>query len=145
MAKAAKEIAAAELNERRAKKFTADILEHDQNIAAAKSKYDNARRKEQEAQVALYEGLTPFGISQKASKIYIKVKRAELKISGWLADLDAEQRKQHQKLAKAQGDKRQLSFLSELEPIAKPTKTPREKSAPVQTDIEDVQAAGSIN
>ena len=63
-----------------------------------------------------------------------------------MADLEAEDRKMVQKLAKAQGDKKQLLLFGELPPAPKPTKAEKAAAAAVQTDLVDaLEASGSVN
>ena len=146
MAKAAKSVEV-EITERRAKKFLADILERFENIDSARGKYMNAARKERDAMTALYEGMAHLGISQKATKANVKIARALEKIKGWMADLEIEDRKLAQKLAKAQGDKRQLMLFGELPAAPKPAKKAKEpKEFPGVTGddlTEAMEAAGS--
>jgi hypothetical protein len=121
MAKSAKHIDT-EITERVANKFVKDILEHFDNIESARGKFMNTARRERDAMVVIYEYMAARGVSQKSAKTEIKIVRALERIKGWLADLEAEDRKMVQKLAKAQGDKRQLLLFAELPPIPKQTK-----------------------
>jgi hypothetical protein len=138
MAKAAKaqEI---EISEKTANKFVADIMERYERIESARGTYMNAARREREAMVTIYEGMAARGVSQKASKTEIKIVMALEKIKGWLQDLEAEDRKLVQKLAKAQGDKKQLLLFGELPPAPKPEKPVKaaKEKKPVQTDLVD--------
>ena len=121
MAKAAKTVEV-EITDRMANKFVKDILERFENIETLRGKFMNGARKEREAMQVVYEGLAARGVSQKSAKTNIKIVRALEKIKGWMADLEAEDRKMAQKLAKAQGDKKQLMLWGELPPIKGPTK-----------------------
>ena len=126
MAKSAKVCGEVEVTERTINKFDGDILKHYENIESARGRFMNAARKERDGMVALATGMAARGVSQKAAKTHIKIIRALEKIKGWTADLEVEDRKMVTKLAKAQGDKRQLMLFNELPPIPKPTKEERE-------------------
>jgi hypothetical protein len=125
MAKAAKQVEG-EISERVTKSFVKGVLDHYENIESARGKFMNSARKERDAMTALYEGMAARGVSQKASKTEIKIIRAIERIKGWVAELEAEDRKMVQKLAKAQGDKKQLSLLLEV-PMPKPEKPSKEE------------------
>jgi len=144
MAKAAKaqEI---EINEKMATKFVADIQERFERIESARGTYMNAARREREAMNTIYEGMAARGVPQKVAKIEIKIIQAMERIKGWMQDLEAEDRKMVQKLAKALGDKKQLMLFGELPPAPKPEKPARKAKAakPVQTDIEDAPPVGA--
>jgi hypothetical protein len=144
MAKAAKAVEA-EISERMANKFVKDILEHFEAIETAKGKYMNLARRERDGMQTIYEGLAAKGIPQKAAKTNIKIVRAMERIRGWLADLEADDRRMAQKLAKMQGDKKQLLLFADLpkaEKAEKPEKAAK-VSKPVQTDLVEAAAAGS--
>ena len=145
MAKAAKAVEV-EITERMANKFVKDILERFENIESLRGKFMNAARKERDAMTVIYEGMAVRGVSQKSAKCEIKIVRALEKIKGWMSDLEAEDRKMVQKLAKAQNDKKQLLLFGELPPAPKPTKAEKAAAAAVQTDlVEALEASGSVN
>ena len=121
MAKAAKTVEI-EITDRVANKFVRDIIERYENIESARGTFMNKARREREAMTSIYEGMAAKGVSQKSAKTNIKIVRALEQIKGWMADLEAEDRKMAQKLAKAQGDKRQLMLFGELPAMPKPTK-----------------------
>lgn len=152
MAKAAK-MMDVEISERMANKFVKDILEHFEAIESARGTFMNRARRERDAMTVIYEGMAAKGVSQKASKVNIKIIRALEKIKGWMTDLEAEDRKMVAKLAKAQGDKKQLLLFAELPAIKEPTKAEqrarereekaeREK-APPSDDLESREPAGA--
>jgi hypothetical protein len=151
MAKAAKTVEV-EVTERMANKFVKDILERFDNIESARGKYMNAARREREAMETIYEGLAARGVSQKSAKTEIKIVRALEKIKGWVAELEADDRRMVERLAKAQGDKKQLLLFGELPPIPKQTKAEEkvkaekeEKKFPGVTgdDLTEASAAGN--
>jgi hypothetical protein len=121
MAKAAKH-KEVEITERMATKFRRDILERFENIESARGKFMNIARRERDAMTTIYESLAAAGVPQKAARTNIKIIRALERIKGWMADLEADERKMAQKLARAQDDKRQLSLFTDL---PKPTKAER--------------------
>ena len=130
MAKAAKsQPAEVEIPDRVITKAVKDILDRFANIETARGRYMNAARAERDAMATVYENLAARGIPQKAAKTEIKIVRALEQIKGWVADLENEDRKMVEKLAKAQGDKRQLLLFGELPPIPKPTKAERAEKA----------------
>ena len=90
-----------------------------ENIESARGRYMNAARKEREHMQEQYEALAAYGVSQKSAKINVKIDRALARIKGWITDLEIEDRKMAQRIAKAQENKAQLSFWADL---PKPTK-----------------------
>jgi hypothetical protein len=146
MAKAAKAVEA-EISEKMATKFVKDILEHFENIESARGTFMNKARREKEAMATIYEGMAARGVSQKSSKTNIKIIRALEKIKGWMADLEIEDRKMVQKLAKAQGDKKQLLLFAELPPMPKPEREAKVKAEkPAQASlIDDEPPAATVN
>jgi predicted xylose isomerase-like sugar epimerase len=139
MAKAAKTVEV-EITERMANKFVRDILERFENIESARGTFMNKARREREAMATIYEGMAARGVSQKAAKANIKIVRALEKIKGWMTELEAEDRKMTQRLAKAQGDKKQLMLFGELPPAPKPTK--EEKAAAKEARKSEQTASG---
>lgn len=129
MAKQARQ-AAVEFTDRDVNKFVADILERYVNIESARGKFMLAARREREGMQATYEGMAARGLAQKIAKIEIEIIRLVERIKGKVADLDHEQRKMLEKLARAQGDKRQLSLLLEVPQPPKPPKAEKPPKAP---------------
>ena len=144
MAKSAKSVEV-EITERMANKFVKDILERYDTIDDARDKLKRVTERERDGMNTIYEGMAARGVSQKAAKTEIKIVRALEQIKGWVADLEIEDRKMVERLAKAQGDKRQLLLFGELPPIPKPTKAEREamiEKPPIDHEIgEPVGAA----
>jgi hypothetical protein len=126
MAKPAKQVEV-EVPTKLAKKFVGDILAHFANIESERGKFMRYARGEKDAMASLYEMMAAHGVPQKSSKTHIKIIRALDKIKGWMADLEAEDRKMALKLAKAQGDPQQLSLWDSL-PGDKPKKAKRQKA-----------------
>jgi hypothetical protein len=141
MAKAAKTVEV-EITEKMIGKFVSDILERQERIESARGTYMNAARREREAMTTIYEGLAARGVSQKASKTEIKIINALERIKGWLADLEIEDRKMVQRMAKVQQDKKQLLLFGELPVAEKPAKKSKAKkpAEPVQTDLVEAAA-----
>jgi hypothetical protein len=142
MAKAAK-TTEVEITEKMVNKFVGDILERQERIESARGTYMNAARREREAMTTIYEGLAARGVSQKSAKTEIKIINALERIKGWMSDLEVEDRKMVQRLAKVQGDKKQLLLFGELPAAPKPEKKSKEKkpAEPVQTDLVEATAA----
>jgi len=134
-----------EVSERMANKFVKDILEHFENIESARGTFMNKARREREAMGVIYESMAAKGISQKSAKTSIKITRALERIKGWMADLEVEDRKMVQRLAKAQGDKKQLLLFGELPPITKKQEreAAAEKEERTQPDLKVVETAGA--
>jgi len=127
MAKAAKSVEV-EITDRMANKFVKDILERYDTIEDARDKLKRVTERERDGMNTIYEGLAARGVSQKAAKTEIKIVRALEQIKGWVSDLEIEDRKMVEKLAKAQGDKRQLLLFGELPPLPKASKAKAEKA-----------------
>lgn len=142
MAKAAKSVEV-EITDRMANKFVKDILERYDTIEDARDKLKRVTERERDGMNTIYESMAARGVSQKAAKTNIKIIRAMEKIRGWLADLEADDRKVAQKLAKAQGDKGQLLLFGDLPPIPKPTKTERAEHPTEKADLETTEAVGA--
>ena len=113
MAKAAKSVQP-EISEQRSKKFVAEVMERLDNIASARGKFMNAARQEREGIVAQHEMMAAHGISQKISKLIIKIAVTTEKVRGWQSELDDAERKLAIKLTKAIGDRRQMSLWNDL-------------------------------
>lgn len=144
MAKAAKS-GDGEVSERAVKTYVKGVLDHYENIESARGKFMNSARKERDAMTAIYEGMAARGVSQKAAKTEIKIIRTIERVKGWVAELEAEDRKMVQRLAKAQGDKRQLSLLLEV-PMPKPekpSKADRENVVEMRTNGQEAAPAGA--
>ena len=92
-----------------------------EEIDSARGKFLNASRSKRERMTSLYEAMAMEGIPQKSAKLIVKIDRALRRIEGWQADLEAEDRKIAQKIAKARGDKKQLAFWTDM-PKAKKDK-----------------------
>ena len=107
------------LTKRTATKFLRDILSKYETIEEARGRFMNIARREREGMSSVYEAMAARGISQKSAKTNIKIHRAMERIRGWLADLELEDRRMAQRLAKMQADKQQLSFFSDLKPPTK--------------------------
>jgi hypothetical protein len=120
-------------------KFLTSILDAYANIESARGKFMNAARKEREQMTALYEQMAANGVSQKSAKTNVKITRAMLKIEGWIADLEDEDRKMAARLAKAQEDKRQLSFFPD-EP--KPPRAKAKAKAKATPKVVEPQSNG---
>ena len=129
MAKAAKSVEV-EITERMANKFVKDILERYDTIDDARDKMKRVTERERDGMNTIYEGMAARGVSQKAAKTEIKIVRALEQIKGWVADLEIEDRKMVERLAKAQGDKRQLLLFAELPAMPKKPKAEREMEKP---------------
>ena len=138
MAKAAKQIDK-DLPEKEVHKFVTGIIEHFDNIETARGKFMNAARREREGMQAIYESMAARGVSQKSAKTEIKIVRAMERIKGWVLDLEAEDRRMVEKLAKLQGDKRQLLLFGELAPLPKAPKVPKERAAKPTLAVDNEQ------
>jgi hypothetical protein len=121
MAKAAKH-KEVEITERDAAAFKRKVLAAYEAIESARGKFMNLAQREREKMAAEYERMASLGVSQKASKLNIKIARAMTKIQGWIADLESEESKMAQKLAKSQGDKQQLMLWPALPKASKKKK-----------------------
>jgi hypothetical protein len=116
-----------DITDRVVEKFIRDVMEQYEAIASAQGVYMNRARKSREAMQGIYEGLAQKGISQKAAKVQSKVIRSMDKIKGWMTDLEIEDRKMVERLAKMRGDKKQLLLFGELPQEPKPVKEKPEK------------------
>jgi len=135
MAKAAKSVEI-EISDKLARNFLTDIFDHLANIESAKGVYMNLARGERDQMVSLYENMASHGVSQRVSKLTVKIAVALEKIKGWQSEIEDEERKIAIKMAKALGDKRQLSLWSDLQTVAKPRKPRASKpSNVVQLDL----------
>jgi lipid II:glycine glycyltransferase (peptidoglycan interpeptide bridge formation enzyme) len=128
MAKQAK-APAIEISDKDARKFLADIFEHLAEIDSARGSFMNLARREREQMTAIYESLAAKGVSQKISKLVVKIAQADEKIRGWQSELEDEEKKIAIKLAKAIGDRRQLSFW-DTSSTTKPMKARKSKKTP---------------
>jgi hypothetical protein len=142
MAKSAKSVEV-EITERMANKFVKDILERYDTIDDARDKLKRVTERERDGMNTVYEGMAARGVSQKAAKTEIKIVRALEQIKGWVSDLEIEDRKMVERLAKAQGDKRQLLLFAELPAMPKPTKADREIEKPPKVDHEIGEPVGA--
>jgi hypothetical protein len=123
VAKEVKEKSAAEitLSDRTVKQFTNKIMERFENIESAKGTYMNRARKEREAMSVIYEGLAAQGVPQRVSKLHVKILRGVEQLKGWIEELEAEEQAIARKMAKAQGNKEQMSLFAAL-PVQKVAK-----------------------
>ena len=138
MAKPAKQVD--EISDKIANKFIKDVLAHYENIELARGRFMLAARKERDGISGILEGLAAKGVSQRAAKTNIKIVRALEKIKAWVADLEAEDRKMAERLAKLQKDKKQLLLFGELPKTTKP----KVKDNVVQMDAwEDAKPAAA--
>ena len=131
MAKSAKQ-ADVEFTERDVKKFISDILEHHANIESAKGAYMRQARSERDGMNSIYEGMAARGLAQKIAKTEIKIIQLIEQVKRLTAEMDADQRKMLEKVARMQGDKKQLSLLLEVpKPVrVKAEKKPKPEKAP---------------
>lgn len=142
MAKAAKsQPTETDVPDRVINKAVKDIMERFANIETARGRYMNAARAERDAMATVYENLAARGIPQKAAKAEIKIIQLMNKIDGLFADLEEENRKLVEVMAKAQDDQKQMSLLLEA-PKAKAKKESK-ASEPVQGDLETTETIGA--
>jgi hypothetical protein len=121
MAKQAKQVER-ELPDSVVNKSVKEILDHYETIESERGKFMLKARREREGMTGVYESMAQRGVAQKVMKTEIKIIRALAKIKGWMADLEADERKQLQQLAKAQKDKQQLTLFGDLPKAEKPPK-----------------------
>lgn len=126
MAKSAKAVEV-EINDKVATKFVSDIFERLDVVDEARNAHRVIVHREREAMNGIYESLAARGVPQKSSRIHIKIALALKKIEGWIADLELNERKLAEKLARAAGDKRQLSLMLD---VPKPKPEPKAKAEP---------------
>jgi hypothetical protein len=124
-----------QITDKIATKFVKDVLAHFEQIESARGVYMARARREREAITVIHEDLASKGVSQKSSRTNIKIIRALAKIQTWIHELEAEDRKMAERLAKAQKDKKQLQLFGELPKTAKPKKADNV----VQLQINDEQ------
>lgn len=122
MAKSAKQIQI-EITDRDVNKYVDGIQERYANIESARGAFMRQARSERDGMTAIYESLAAKGIPQKIAKIEIEIIRLIEKIKSKFGDLDREERKLVERLARAQGDRKQLSLLLEVPPPPKAEKT----------------------
>jgi hypothetical protein len=139
MAKAAKSPAESEVPDRVINKAVKDILDRYSNIESARGRYMNAARAERDAMATVYENLAARGVTQKAAKCEIKIIQLIEKIHGLVAELESEDRKMVEKMAKAQDDKKQLSLMLD---VPKPKKEAKADKPP-QGDLESTETIGA--
>lgn len=99
-----------------------------------------AAQREREAMTAIYETMAQRGVSQRAAKTEIKIMRALERIKGWMADIEADDRRMVEKLAKLQGDKRQMLLFGELDPLPKDTKARKPRATKPMLAVDNEQA-----
>lgn len=141
MAKAAKSPSETEIPDRVINKAVKDILDRYANIESARGRYMNAARSERDAMATVYENLAARGIPQKAAKTEIKIIQLIEKVHGLLAELEEENRKLVERMAKAQDDKAQLTMLFDA-PASKPKKEAKADKPP-QGDLESTETIGA--
>jgi len=141
MAKAAKSIEP-EIGERTVNKFVGEILERYAAIETLRGKFMLGARREREAMAAAYEVLAAKGVPQKSSKAFIANIRALERIKGRHIDLEADEQRMVQKLAKLQNDRRQLMLFGELPKQPKAERKPKANGTSA-TDLQEAEAAGS--
>jgi len=143
MAKAAKSVEP-EISEQRAKKFINEVMSHLESIESAKGVYMAAARNEREGITSQLEAMAAHGISQKISKLVVKIAVTSEKVRGWQADLEAEERKLAVKLTKAIGDRRQMSLWGDLPSTSKkPRKAAKKVAKLTVVPTEETAAAAS--
>jgi hypothetical protein len=127
MAKAAKTVEV-EITKRDAEAFVGGILSHFENIDSARGTYMQAARSERESMQAIYEGMAAKGIPQKVAKIEIQIVRAIERLKGLYSELEAEDQKLLDKLARAQGDAEQMSLFG-IDALPKKKREAKPKAA----------------
>ena len=140
MAKSAKSVEI-EITKRDAEAFVTSILAHFENIDSAKGTYMQAARSEREGMQAIYEGMAAKGIPQKVAKIEIQIVRTIERLKGLYSDLEAEDQKMLDKLARAQGDAEQMSLFGIDALPKKPKKAKAPKLSVVANGHDDELAA----
>jgi len=125
MAKSAKTVEV-EITKRDAEAFVGGILAHFENIESAKGTYMQAARSEREGMQAIYEGLAAKGIPQKVAKLEIQIVRTIERLKGLYSDLEAEDQKMLDKLARAQADAEQMSLFG-IDALPKKKREPKAK------------------
>ena len=126
MAKSAKQQASVEFTDRDVRKAVSDVMDRYARIESARGSFMLAARREREGMQAVFESLAAKGVPQRVSKVEIQIIRLIERIKKLIADLEAEDRKMVEKLARAQDDRRQLSLFSD---VPKPPKPPKEAKA----------------
>jgi hypothetical protein len=126
MAKSAKTVEV-EITKRDAEAFVSGILAHFENIDSAKGTYMQAARSEREGMQAIYEGMAAKGIPQKVAKIEIQIVRTLERLKGLYSDLEAEDQKLLDKLARAQADAEQMSLFG-IDALPKKKREPKVKA-----------------
>jgi hypothetical protein len=143
MAKAAKsQPAETEVPDRVINKAVKDILDRYSNIETARGRYMNAARAERDAMATVYENLSARGIPQKAAKTEIKIIQLIEKVHGLLAELEEDNRKMVERMAKAQDDKKQLELLFDT-PAPKTKREAKASEPPLQGDLESTETIGA--
>jgi len=140
MAKSAKTVEI-EITKRDAEAFVGGIIAHFENIASARGTYMQAARSEREGMQAIYEGMAAKGVPQKVAKIEIQIVRTIEKLKGLYSDLEAEDQKTLDKLARAQGDAEQMSLFGIDALPKKPKKAKAPKLSVVANGHDDELAA----
>ena len=139
MAKPAKQVDV-QVSDKDAKKFVSDILAHFENIESARGAYMNRARRERDGMAVIYETMAAKGVPQKSAKTNIRIIRLLQKAKSLIAELEADEAKMAQRLAKAQGDRQQLALWNDLPKQAAPAKAKRTKKEVPQEDKQWTEA-----
>lgn len=118
MAKSAKQVEVV-ISEKDTKKFVSDILQHFEAIESARGVYANRAAREKQGMQIIFETWAAKGVPQKSAKTHIRIIRLLQKAKSLMAELEADEAKMAHRLAKAQGERTQLSLWNDL-PFAKP-------------------------
>jgi len=138
MAKQAKTVEV-EVTERTVKGIVKDVLSGFDDLESARGSYMNKARRIRETITAIYERGAARGIPQKVMKLQIKIVQQKAKLVSLITELEGEERKMLQKVAKAYGDHAQLALFKELPPIPKAEKPPKAAKEPKQSGISGEQ------
>lgn len=126
MAKQAKSVDI-EFTDKDVKKFVADIFERYERIESARGAFMRQARSERDGMVAVFEAMGARGLAQKVAKTEIAILRLIERIKKLTAELDVDQRRMLEKVARMQDDRKQLSLLLDA---PKPVKVKAEKKPP---------------
>lgn len=140
MAKKAKQIEMT-VSDREVKTFVADVLDHLAEIESARGTFMNFARRKREGMSSIYEMMAAKGVPQKVSRAEIKIIVLIQRIQKLVAELETDQRKMLEKLAKAQGDRRQLSLWANLPTATKPKKPKAGKAEAAPDNVVPLSSA----
>lgn len=121
MARAAKSVEI-DISPRVVNGIVRDVFDGFEQIESARGKYMSAARKHREAIGLVYERGAARGIPQKVMKLQVRIEQMQNKLIGLVTELESENRKLLQKIAKARGNKAQLALFADLPAMPKPTK-----------------------